>query len=465
VALVHTSETGSLDKVVLEALACGTPVITTSHALGDVPTTVARADPEGLAKALGELPAPNARYAEYVRHAHALTTLIPRILAVCAERVERQAKRGKTMLITTGLYPPEIGGPATHAAMLERELPKRGWEVSVLPFAEVRHLPKVARHLVYFFKCVARARLWRARALYAFDAVSVGFPTLLAARLLRKDFFLRLGGDYAWEQGRLRFGVTDSLDEFARVRGGRYHPMVRLLRRMQSFVARRACRIAVQSAHMRRVVQCWGVPAERVVVIPNGFDAPPGISSKQSAREALGIRGSTVVSAGRLVPWKGFAGLIEAMPAIVSSVPEATLYIVGDGPEEGRLRQLVRECGLSDCVVFVGRLDRAGLMRYLVAADVFALNSEYEGFSHQLLEAYAAGTPVVATDIAGNEGVVEHGESGLLVSPRDGEALAAGIAQALTDHPLARLLVKGGTQKLREFRTERVAVATEVFLA
>ena len=464
--LVHTSETGSLDKVVLEALSCGTPVVTTSRALGDVPAVVVDATSAALARALRKPPAPDVAYVKYVRRAHALSALIPRILSVLVAP--------QTVLVAAGVYPPEIGGPATYAAMLEAELPKRGWRIRVLPFAEVRHLPKVLRHLVYFLKCVARVLLREGSlrstlALFALDPISVGLPALFAARLLRKDFFLRLGGDYAWEQGRLRFGVTASLEEFARGAGWHYPSTVRLFRFTQSFVARRARRISVQSAQMKKVVARWGVPEERIVIIPNGFDAPRDIPDKQSARATLGLCGSVAVSAGRLVPWKGFDGLISVVPEILTHVPDFYLYIIGDGPEERSLRRMAAErappVGGAERVIFTGRLDTADLMRYLAGADVFVLNSEYEGFSHQLLEAYAAGAPVVATDIPGNKGVVEHGASGLLVPTGDEAALAEAVSHVLTDTTLAERLTDGGKQKLREFSVKRVAVATDEFLS
>ena len=119
------------------------------------------------------------------------------------------------VLIATGLYPPESGGPATHTKLMEERLPALGFEVFVLPFSRVRHLPKVLRHGAYFFKCVAMAR--KADVVFAQDTVSVGFPAVLAAMLTNTKFVARVPGDYAWEQGGLAFGVRDELDEFQKI--------------------------------------------------------------------------------------------------------------------------------------------------------------------------------------------------------------------------------------------------------
>ena len=366
------------------------------------------------------------------------------------------------ILIATGVYPPELGGPATYTKMLETHLPKYGFEVSVLPFSTVRHLPKVIRHIAYFWKCLLLGR--DVDSIFAQDPMSVGFPSLLAAKLLGKPFYLRLGGDYAWEQGRLRFGVRVSVETFA-CAGGRFHWVVRIFQRVQSCVACSALRIAVQSAFMKKIVACWGVPEEKITVIPNGFDGGTVASDRQKEREALNLRGTICVSAGRLVPWKGFAELIEIVPDILMRIPDFVLYIIGDGPERERLHNLVAEKGLVGRVRFTGRLDKKALIRYLASADVFVLNTEYEGFSNQLLEVYSVGTPIVTTDIGGNQGVVGDGISGLLVPVHDRKALKDAVLTVIENKALAQKLVSGGREKLREFSIERVVAATADFLS
>src|SRR3989344_2242944 len=102
------------------------------------------------------------------------------------------------VLIATGLYPPEIGGPATYSKCLEELLPAQGIKVAVLPFSRVRRWPKVVRHIAYFFLVLREG--YRTDAVYAQDPVSVGLPAFFGAFLMRKPFFLKVVGDYAWEQ-------------------------------------------------------------------------------------------------------------------------------------------------------------------------------------------------------------------------------------------------------------------------
>src|SRR3989344_1930156 len=116
------------------------------------------------------------------------------------------------LVIATPLYPPEIGGPATYAEILMRELPKRGVEVELVKFSDVRHLPKIIRHYFYYRRVLEAAR--GADAVFALDPVSTGLPAMRAAKKAGKPFAVKIVGDYAWEQGVQRFGVTLDLDEF-----------------------------------------------------------------------------------------------------------------------------------------------------------------------------------------------------------------------------------------------------------
>ncbi len=100
------------------------------------------------------------------------------------------------VVIATGLYPPDIGGPATYTKFLERHLPRFGVDFSVVSFSTVRRYPRIIRHIIYFVRLLKAG--WSADILYALDTVSVGIPTALASAVLRRKFYLRVPGDYAW---------------------------------------------------------------------------------------------------------------------------------------------------------------------------------------------------------------------------------------------------------------------------
>ena len=167
------------------------------------------------------------------------------------------------IVIATPLYPPEIGGPATYAKLLEDGLLAKGVEVELVKFSEVRHLPKIIRHYVYYRLILKAAR--SADVILALDPVSVGLPAMYAARKARKPFVVKIVGDYAWEQGQQRFGVKQSLDEFVMTKDVPFP--VHLLKLIQTRVARSATRIIVPSEYMKGILIKWEITKEKIFVI------------------------------------------------------------------------------------------------------------------------------------------------------------------------------------------------------
>lgn len=364
------------------------------------------------------------------------------------------------VVIATGLFFPDIGGPATYSKMLVDALPKRGIEVDVVSFGTVRTLPRLVRHVVYFRRVYEAAR--EADLIYAQDPFSVGFPSLIAAVLLRKPLLLKIVGDYAWEQGTQRFGVTKTLDLFVE----RYalNPMVCVLQLVQTLVAKSAKQVIVPSEYLKRVVGMWGVNPRKISVIYNAFEGVQEPESKEALRDKLGLAGSVVLSAGRLVPWKGFSELIALVPTLREQIPNLRLLIIGEGPERSRLLAQIDQLGLKDVVVLMHRQPQTVLLNHVRAADLFVLNSSYEGFSHLLLEVMAIGTPLVATRVGGNPELIEDRESGLLVPVRDGEALTTAIVSVLNDVALSSKLVANGRSRVQSFSEERMISELEAVM-
>lgn len=354
------------------------------------------------------------------------------------------------LLIATGLYPPEIGGPATYSKMLHDELPQRGVEVSVLPFSGVRALPVGVRHIVYLLKLLKRGFAYD--LIYAQDAVSVGLPAALAAFLLRKPLWVRIPGDYAWEQGVQRFGVTDTLDVF--VKKTAHSIPVRMLRSLQTFVIRRAQCVIVPSEYMAKIVALSGIQKSKIRVVYSSVSEPKIAEGREELRERLGLHGKVIVSAGRLVPWKGMEELISTFAELLREMPEATLVIVGDGPLRESLLKHAKAVGIEGSVRFTGTLPQGELFAYLKAADVFVLNTAYEGLSHQLIEVMMMGTPLVTTSVGGNPELIHSEEEGLLVPYNDGEALGCALRRVLTTPGLGEALSGRALKRSTEFTSK-----------
>ena len=360
--------------------------------------------------------------------------------------------------IATPLYPPEIGGPATYAKTLETELPKLGVEVHVVAFSRAKYFPKYFRHIVYavhLFRATQGADI-----VLALDPVSVGLPAALVSLIRGKKMILKVVGDYAWEQGQQRFGVKVNLDEFVKMPLTKFLAQVGFLRMIQKFVANRASRIIVPSKYLKSVVVAWGIPEEKITIVYNAFAGIDTMPVRREVRATLGISGRILISAGRLVPWKGFLALINVVIKLRTKYPDLKLFIAGGGPDEVMLKQCIEANNLVNVVVMLGSIERSLLMQYIRAADCFVLNTGYEGLSHQLLEVLAVGTPIVTTAVGGNVELVHHDVTGLLVSYNDEVALQSAISKILDDENRADILASQGKAFVSEFTVERMVRET-----
>jgi glycosyltransferase involved in cell wall biosynthesis len=365
--------------------------------------------------------------------------------------MENQTSKKTRLLIATPLYPPEIGGPATYVKFLEENLPKDDFELTVVTFGEVKHLPYIIRHIVFFWKVFKRAK--NADMVYALDPLGVGIPAGFAAKLRGKKFLLRIAGDRAWETAVQKFGMTESLDTFSESK--KFSWKIKVLKFGQAFCAKMAEKIIVPSEYLRGVVWNWGTQKDKIFTVYNAFSPVVIPESKEELRRELSLSGRIIFSAGRLVPWKGFETLIRALPEMAESAPDLKLYIAGDGPEKEKLSEIVRSFHLEEKVVFLGVLPKEKLHRHIKAADVFVLNTSYEGFSHQLLEAMSLGTPVITTTSGGNPEMIETGKDGLLVTHDDTRAFVSAITLLLKEKKYAGDLAEEAKEKARTFHISR----------
>ena len=359
------------------------------------------------------------------------------------------------LLIATPLYPPEPGGPATYAKLLEEGLPGRGIEVSVVKFSDVRGYVKVVRHVVYGWRLFRLAR--RHDLVLALDPVSVGLPAAVAALLSRTPFVVKVVGDYAWEQGRQRFGIRESLDEFVRTR--RVPRSVAFLRFVQRWVAGRAKVVIVPSEYLKRIVQCWGVPEGKFAVVHNAVEFTKG---GKVPEEVAALPAPLVVSVGRLVPWKGMQGLIDAVAAVRKAGVSLSLVIVGNGPIRGSLESHAGRVLKGDCV-FTGALAPTEVHAVLARADIFALNTAYEGLSHVLIEALMAGLPIVTTDVGGNSEVLPE-SAGVLVEPGNEKGFIDALGRLAEDKGLRARYAQAALARAAAFSPDAMLSRTQAVL-
>jgi teichuronic acid biosynthesis glycosyltransferase TuaC len=191
-------------------------------------------------------------------------------------------------------------------------------------------------------------------------------------------------------------------------------------------------------------------PRRPVAVVPNGADTTvfaPRERAAARARLGLPAEGPVVTYVGKLVPRKGVDALVEAMGILGRRPGGAPLLVAGGiGPMREGLERRAAELGVADRIRFVGKIPHDEVGWWMAAGDVFVLPSLSEGLPTVVCEAMNCGRPVVATAVDGTPEIVRDGETGLLVPPRDPEALAAALARVLEEPGLAARM---GAQALR----------------
>jgi glycosyltransferase involved in cell wall biosynthesis len=221
-------------------------------------------------------------------------------------------------------------------------------------------------------------------------------------------------------------------------------------------VLRAADGVQVDGSRTARSLLAAGLPAEVVAVKPMvPHDLPRFFAASRDAglREDLSAGGRfdrLVLFVGRLVPQKDVGALLTALAALSPEQPGVRLVVAGEGPERGRLEQQAAGSGLGDRVAWLGALPHAEVARLMAASDVFCLPSRYEGYARVLMEAAAAGLPVVCTDVSGADDAVEHGATGFVVPVGEPLALRGALRTLLADAPRAAEMGRRARSHMRE---------------
>jgi len=367
------------------------------------------------------------------------------------------------VLIVSGIWPPDVGGPASHAPDVAGFLRSRGHEVEVVttagspPAAEEYPVRWLSRSLPVGIRHLRGAALVRARARRADVVYTTGMigRSSLGAALAHKPVVLKLTSDPVFERS-LRWKLFGAdLGAFQHARGFR----IGVLRRARDLALARATRVIIPSEALRKLALGWGLPSEKVVVIPNPI-SPPQLDDREELRRRHGLEGRTLVFAGRMVPQKAIPVALEA----VVRNPDVSLVLAGEGPYLERLQKLAGSLPLDGRARFLGPQPRQTVFELLRGADAALLSSSWENFPHMVVEALSVGTPVLSTDVGGVTEILRDGENGLLVPMNDAEALAGAIRRYFDDEALQERLRAATVASVARFEPEAIYARLEALL-
>lgn len=378
------------------------------------------------------------------------------------------------IVIVSGIWPPTVGGPASHGPDLGGWLLGRGHDVRAVISAGPRApIPTESEQAAGASGAPEppnpeRARPVRiaaaaARVVSGTRGADVVYSTGMYSRSVaataatRVPLVIKLVNDPAYDRAR-SYGLFDgTLEEFqAPLR----NPRIRALKRVRSETLARADTLLTPSRYLAGIVSGWELGSGEPRVIPNPAPARLPSAPREELRERLGIARPTFVFAGRLALQKNVPLALDALARIEG----ARLLLIGDGPERPIVERRIAELGLGERVSLLGAKARHDTLEWVRAADAAVLPSDWENFPHAAVEALAVGTPVLGTAVGGIPEIVESGVNGIVVPPGDAGALAEAMATLAAGGEPAESMRSAAAPSAGRFSRERVFATIEAEL-
>lgn len=351
------------------------------------------------------------------------------------------------VLIISTEFPPGPGGIGTHAWELARGLHARAWHVCVAAPLDYATADEVAR-----FKSAVPFRLLDLRAFGV--GLGASARTLFVLRRLvyqhNPDVLIASGAGAVLRAAML--SMFRSVPFVVIGHAGEFKMGGVLLRSFLRRAIRRAASVIAVSAFTAALMKTEGFVDALPTVIHNGASLPLGLT--QSVIEDLRVRHAiagrrVLLTVGNVTERKGQDLVIRALPVIKASIPEVLYIVAGIPTDATRLMDLAVSLGVGDAVLLVGRVSSVEHAALLSMSDVFLLTSrqsstgDVEGYGIAVLEAQAAGIPVVVTDVGGLPEAVDHGHSGFVVPPEDPAAIADAVMRIMMEPGMHERLHQG----------------------
>ena len=318
------------------------------------------------------------------------------------------------ILITVGIYPPDIGGPASFVPKIANLYSDHGHEVTVICLTdsptkdeENYKVVRILRHqnlLIRWIKTVFTI-LKNGRNANLLFVNGLPMESYVANLFLRKKIIRKIVGDWAWERGMNKKLINESFDDF---QNNKHNLHLEIAKFSRGWTAGKAKLVITPSKHLSTIVQKWGVEEKNLKVIYNGTE----IHDSPGSDIIVSKTPFTFLTVGRLAPWKNIPTIIKALKIYKNEGIKFKFYIVGSGPEEDNLKELVSATGLQNEVEFTGQLKKTELIKYYKKANIYIQASSYEGLPHVILEAISHNLSIISTPIGGTNEILLDGKNG-----------------------------------------------------
>ena len=380
------------------------------------------------------------------------------------------------VLMVSWEYPPVlVGGLGRHVHQLAEALARAGHAVTVLtrhaadaPYDEVTGGVRVVRvpEDPPLFPFATELLAWTMAFNHALTRAGLAVAEVEPPDVVHAhDWLVAHAATTLKHHLRLPLVGTVHATEAGRHQGWLPGPMNKAIHSVEWWLTYEARRVVTCSSYMRwEVTRLFDLPPDKVEVVPNGVAAErwrPEPERVAVARQRHGDRGPVVLFSGRLVYEKGLHDLLRAMPRLRRRHPGIRLVVAGAGPQSEELRSQARALRLGRSVRFAGFVADEELAALAAAADCVVVPSIYEPFGLVALEAAAAGTPLVVSDVGGLRELVEHNRTGLRYAAGDVAGLADAVSAVLADQVSARRMARAARAVVeRDHSWDRVAART-----
>jgi glycosyltransferase involved in cell wall biosynthesis len=357
-------------------------------------------------------------------------------------------------LLISGIYKPDIGGPATYLPKLANQLLEEGNQVEIITLRDSKIEPRVEPWPIHY---VVRdqnilVRVIKTTFLIALKSkrVDVVFAnglfqeTALGLLLSNKKSIAKVVGDPVFERAKNHGKTNQNRNDFNNLK---QTFTLRLQRLLIRWSLNHFSSITCPSLELHSIISSWGI-YKPVIVIPNGV---------ASVTENISNKEFDVITVSRLIRIKNIDKLI-----IACAKAKSKLAIVGDGPEEANLKKLAQQ--LNSNIVFFGQLDEAEVLNIISKSKIFCLLSDYEGLSFALLTAMAAGLPSIVSNTRGNTDVISDGVEGLVVNIDNQPEIENAISKLIGSKELSLHYGNAAKQKVSNLYDQKVQISKVIEL-